>query len=108
MPALGVAQDTDRIVQWLKAEGDRVTQNEPLLEIETDKTTVELEALASGILRHVTAKAGDDVPVGTVIAEIWGDSEVGEVGAEKIQVSELPTQQSDAPKNSQAATRPEM
>lgn len=108
MPALGVAQETGRVVQWLKAEGDRVTQSEPLLEIETDKTTVELEALATGILRHVTAKAGDDVPVGTVIAEIWGDSEADEVGTEKPSVSELHTQQSDDPKNSQAAARPEM
>ena len=52
MPALGVAQETGRVVQWLKAEGDRVTQSEPLLEIETDKTTVELEALAN---RHPSA-----------------------------------------------------
>ena len=108
MPALGVAQETGRVVQWLRAEGDLVTQSEPLLEIETDKTTVELEALATGVLRHVTAKAGDDVPVGTVIAEIWGDSEADEVGPEKPSVIELPTQQSSAPKNPQAAARPEM
>jgi multidrug efflux pump subunit AcrA (membrane-fusion protein) len=46
MPALGVAQDTGRVVRWLHAEGDAVRQNQPLIEVETDKVTVELEAPA--------------------------------------------------------------
>ena len=75
MPALGVAQETGRVLQWLKSEGDQVNQSEPLLEIETDKTTVELEAPASGLLLNVTAKSGDEVPVGTVIAKIWAEGE---------------------------------
>jgi pyruvate dehydrogenase E2 component (dihydrolipoamide acetyltransferase) len=76
MPALGMAQETGRLLKWLRAEGEQVRQGEMLLEVETDKVTVELEAPASGILRNVTAHPGDEVPVGTVIAKIWGDNEI--------------------------------
>lgn len=78
MPALGVAQETGRVLKWLKAEGEQVRQNEMLLEIETDKATVELEAPASGVLLNVTAAPGDEVPVGTVIARIWSEEEIAE------------------------------
>jgi pyruvate dehydrogenase E2 component (dihydrolipoamide acetyltransferase) len=70
MPALGVAQDTGRVLRWLRAEGELVTKGEPLIEVETDKVTVELEAPAHGTLASVTAWAGEDVPVGSVIARI--------------------------------------
>ncbi|HLX39423.1 MAG TPA: dihydrolipoamide acetyltransferase family protein [Ktedonobacteraceae bacterium] len=76
LPALGMSQDTGKIVQWLKAEGERVAKGEPLAEIETDKATVEIEALADGVLAHVVASAGDDVPVGQVIAVILTPEEV--------------------------------
>ena len=52
MPALGMAQDTGKVVRWLRAEGDVVEQGEPLLEIETDKVTVEIEAPAAGSARR--------------------------------------------------------
>jgi pyruvate dehydrogenase E2 component (dihydrolipoamide acetyltransferase) len=71
MPALGVAQETGRVLNWLKKDSEQVIEGELLLEIETDKATVELDAPASGILRDVTASAGDEVPVGTIIARIW-------------------------------------
>ena len=48
MPALGMAQDTGKVVRWLRSEGDVVVKGEPLLEIETDKVTVEVEAPADG------------------------------------------------------------
>src|SRR5262245_3319308 len=70
MPALGMAQDTGTLIQWLKKSGDTVTKGEPLMEIETDKATVEIEAPASGILSNVTAQAGDVIPVGQRIALI--------------------------------------
>ncbi|HET8846470.1 MAG TPA: 2-oxo acid dehydrogenase subunit E2 [Ktedonobacteraceae bacterium] len=77
LPALGMAQDTGKIVRWLKAEGEQVKQGEPLVEVETDKATVEIEALASGVLTHVVAREGDDVPVGQVIATILAPDETG-------------------------------
>jgi pyruvate dehydrogenase E2 component (dihydrolipoyllysine-residue acetyltransferase) len=82
MPALGVAQDTGRVVRWLHAEGDAVRQNQPLIEVETDKVTVELEAPADGTLASVTAHAGDDVTVGTVIALILAPGEAPPRAAE--------------------------
>jgi pyruvate dehydrogenase E2 component (dihydrolipoamide acetyltransferase) len=75
MPALGVAQQTGTLLKWLKAEGQAVTKGEPLMEVETDKATVEIEAPGSGILAHVTAKAGDQVPVGERIAFILAPGE---------------------------------
>jgi pyruvate dehydrogenase E2 component (dihydrolipoamide acetyltransferase) len=70
MPALELAQETGKVVRWLKAPGDRVAQGEPLVEIETDKVTTEIEAPAAGILGEVTAREGDVVPVGRPIAVI--------------------------------------
>jgi pyruvate/2-oxoglutarate dehydrogenase complex dihydrolipoamide acyltransferase (E2) component len=61
MPALGVAQQTGILLKWLKTEGQSVSKGEPLMEVETDKATVEIEAAASGILTNVTASAGDEV-----------------------------------------------
>ena len=75
MPALGVAQQTGTLLKWLKAEGQSVTKGEPLMEIETDKATVEIEAAGSGVLSNVTAKPGDQVPVGQTIAMILAPGE---------------------------------
>jgi len=76
MPALGVAQEKGTLLNWLKAEGQTVTKGEPLMEVETDKATVEIEAPASGILTNVTASAGDEIPVGNKIAVILAPGEV--------------------------------
>src|SRR5690349_20577538 len=70
MPALEMAQDFGRVIRWLKAAGEPVTKGEALMEIETDKITVEIEAPATGWLRQVMAQAGELVPVGQKIAEI--------------------------------------
>ena len=68
MPALEMAQETGKLVSWLKAEGDPVRKGEILLEVETDKAVVEVEAASDGILAGVTAKPGDEVQVGRTIA----------------------------------------
>ncbi|MEN0000954.1 MAG: biotin/lipoyl-containing protein [Pseudomonadota bacterium] len=70
MPQLGMTQDSGVIVAWLKAEGDAVAQGDPLIEVETDKATVEVEAQAAGFIAGLRAAEGDDVPVGDVIAVI--------------------------------------
>ncbi|HEY5058221.1 MAG TPA: dihydrolipoamide acetyltransferase family protein [Gaiellaceae bacterium] len=75
MPALGMAQETGKVVRWLKAEGDAVAKGEPLLEIETDKVTVEIEAPTAGTLAGVSASAGDEVPVGHAIAFVLAAGE---------------------------------
>src|SRR5690242_12906357 len=76
MPALGMAQETGRLVRWLRDSGDRVAQGEPLMEIETDKITVEIEAPATGILSDLRAGAGEDIPVGQVVAVIRAPDEL--------------------------------
>ncbi|MDF0600214.1 pyruvate dehydrogenase [Psychromarinibacter sp. C21-152] len=75
MPQLGMAQDAGKIVSWFKAPGDAVAKGDALFEVETDKATMEVEAQAAGFLTGVTAAAGEDVPVGTVIARISDSAE---------------------------------
>ncbi len=75
MPALELAQETGKVLKWLKNPGDSVSKGEPIVEIETDKVTVEIEAPAAGVLREVSAQAGDVVPVGKTIALIFAAGE---------------------------------
>ena len=70
MPALGMAQDTGLLVNWLKAPGDAVRAGDPLFEVETDKSTMEVEAPTDGYLTDIQVFAGAKVPVGQVIAMI--------------------------------------
>ncbi|MGH2404311.1 MAG: dihydrolipoamide acetyltransferase family protein [bacterium] len=107
MPALGMAQETGKVLQWLKGEGAAIAKGEPLLEIETDKATVELEAPASGVLARITASAGDVVPVGRVIAQILavGETPTGESPPEPPAPS-VPTAVPGLPLPSAAAPGP--
>jgi pyruvate dehydrogenase E2 component (dihydrolipoamide acetyltransferase) len=70
-----MAQETGILVAWLKHPGEPVEKGEPVMEIETDKATVEIEAPASGTLEGVRAQAGDEVPVGQVVAWILNPGE---------------------------------
>ena len=64
MPALEMAQETGKLISWLKKEGEPVAKGEPLLEIETDKAVMEIESPGDGILAGVNIEAGAEVPVG--------------------------------------------
>jgi pyruvate dehydrogenase E2 component (dihydrolipoamide acetyltransferase) len=68
MPALEMAQENGKLLAWRKKEGESVSKGEPLLEIETDKAVVEVEAPGDGILAGVTAEVGAVIPVGETIA----------------------------------------
>ncbi len=70
MPALEMAQETGKLVSWRKKEGESVSKGEPLLEIETDKAVLEVEAPADGVLAGVKAEEGSVIPVGQTIAWI--------------------------------------
>src|SRR5215813_13481782 len=87
MPALGVAQEKGTLLNWLKAEGQSVTKGEPLMEVETDKATVEIEAPASGILANVTAGAGDGILIGNKMAVILAPGEMVNEDQARISVS---------------------
>src|SRR5690349_8600751 len=79
MPALGMAQETGKVLRWLKQDGETVSKGEPLLEVETDKVTVEIEAPADGTLAGVRVPEGAEVPVGEVIALVLAEGEVAPV-----------------------------
>jgi len=75
MPALEMAQETGKLIAWRKKEGDSVSKGEPLLEIETDKAVVEVEAPADGVLAGIKASEGAEIPVGQTIAWIVAPGE---------------------------------
>jgi pyruvate dehydrogenase E2 component (dihydrolipoamide acetyltransferase) len=76
MPALEMAQETGKLISWLKREGESVAKGEPLLEIETDKAVMEIESPGDGILAGIKVQAGAEVPVGQTIAWIVRPGEV--------------------------------
>lgn len=70
MPALELTQESGKLLAWRRKEGDAVSKGEPLLEIETDKAVVEIEAPGDGILTGIRAHEGAVIPVGQTIAWI--------------------------------------
>src|SRR6202453_5498630 len=76
MPALEMAQETGKVIAWLKKEGESVAKGEPLLEVETDKAVMEIESPGDGLLAGVKVQAGAEVPVGQTIAWIVSPGEL--------------------------------
>ncbi len=94
MPALEMAQEIGKLIRWLKHEGDTVAKGEPLMEIETDKVTVEIEATDSGILGDIGVREGDVVPVGQTIAWILAPGESAPI--ERVATSPASTSRTSA------------
>ena len=78
MPKMGDAMTEGKVVRWYKKSGDAVKKGEPVLEIETDKVNLDLEAEADGTLGELAAEEGQTVPVGGVLARILGEGEKDE------------------------------
>jgi pyruvate dehydrogenase E2 component (dihydrolipoamide acetyltransferase) len=91
LPKLGFDMAEGTLVRWLKQVGDQVKKGEVLLEVETDKATVEVEALASGLLRGTFAEAGSVLPVGTLIGVIAGAEEKVDLDTLRAQAGGAPT-----------------
>lgn len=70
MPPLGDTDAEATVSRWYRAEGDRVTKGEPLFEVETDKASLDIEALASGILRRILVSETGTAEVGDLLAYI--------------------------------------
>jgi pyruvate dehydrogenase E2 component (dihydrolipoamide acetyltransferase) len=102
MPALEMAQETGKLLAWRKKEGEQVTKGEPLLEIETDKAVVEVEAPGDGTLAAVSANVGDDIPVGQTIAWLLKPGEVAP--ANEAQEKSLSARGTSAPERSTSAS----
>jgi len=102
MPKLGMTMEEGTVTKWLKKEGDKVTKDEPIVEVMTDKVNMEVESPYDGILLKIVAQEGEVVPILKPIAII------GEQG-EEIKVQEAPPQetvpQSEKIKASPAAKR---
>src|SRR5437899_1447853 len=73
LPDLGEGLTEAEIARWLVAEGDEIAEDEPLVEIATDKTTVEIPSPAGGKVSRILVAEGEVVPVGTVLVVIGGD-----------------------------------
>jgi pyruvate dehydrogenase E2 component (dihydrolipoamide acetyltransferase) len=80
MPALEMAQETGKLISWLKKEGEAVAKGELLLEIETDKAVMEIESPGDGVLAGISAQPGAEVPVGQTIAWIVRPGETPPAG----------------------------
>ena len=94
MLRLSKGMESGQVVQWLKSPGDQVSEGEGLLEVESEKAIVELQAPASGVLLKILVEPGQEVSVGTVLG--W----VGQAGEAVPQESELP-----GPRPSEAGAR---
>src|SRR2546423_4177457 len=75
MPKLSPTMEEGQISRWLKKEGDKVSMGEPLAEIDTDKATMEMQALATGVLRKILINEGQLAPLGQTIAVIGEPNE---------------------------------
>ncbi|KPQ12895.1 MAG: pyruvate dehydrogenase E2 component (dihydrolipoamide acetyltransferase) [Rhodobacteraceae bacterium HLUCCA09] len=100
MPALGMAQDSGVVVAWHKEAGEAVAEGDALLEVETDKATMEVEADRAGYLAAILAEAGDDVPVGQVIAVISAEAPEAPI---RRAMAAAPQAEAPAPKAAPAA-----
>src|SRR5881398_416577 len=73
LPDLGEGLTEGEVARWLVAEGQEVAEDEPLVEIQTDKTTVEIPSPAAGVVSRILVEEGAVVPVGTVLVVIGAD-----------------------------------
>lgn len=73
MPKLGYDMESGRVAAWVKRIGDHVDRGEVIAEIETEKSTVEMESTASGTLVEIVADSGTELPVGEVIGYLDDD-----------------------------------
>src|SRR5579871_6619589 len=70
VPKLSATMETVKVLRWLKQAGDKVTMGEPLVELETDKATMEVESPADGTLEAVLGAEGEELAVGAVLARL--------------------------------------
>ena len=105
MPKLSPTMEEGQISRWLKKEGDKVAMGEPLAEIDTDKATMEMQALANGVLRKILVNEGQAAPLGELIAIIGeADEDIAALLSEAPATA--PAQKEEAPKAAEPAPAP--
>jgi pyruvate dehydrogenase E2 component (dihydrolipoamide acetyltransferase) len=98
LPDLGEGLTEGEVARWLVAEGQEIGEDDPLVEIQTDKTTVEIPSPAAGKVTSILVAEGETVPVGTVLVVIGGDG--------SPPAAETPPRVEEAPQKQAAETRP--
>jgi pyruvate dehydrogenase E2 component (dihydrolipoamide acetyltransferase) len=94
MPKLSPTMEEGQIARWLKKEGDKVAMGEPLAEIDTDKATMEMQALTEGVLRKIIIGEGQSAPLGQPIAIIGtADEDISALLSEALAAAPAPAQQ---------------
>ncbi|GGJ96941.1 hypothetical protein GCM10011583_30600 [Streptomyces camponoticapitis] len=106
LPALGESVTEGTVTRWLKAEGERVEADEPLLEVSTDKVDTEIPAPAAGVLASIKVAEDETVEVGAELAVI-DDGSGGEAAPEAPQQAEAPAEPAPAPAQEAPAAAPE-
>src|SRR6185437_7178650 len=81
LPDLGEGLTEGEIARWLVREGEEIAEDDPLVEIATDKTTVEIPSPAGGVVSQILVREGEVVPVGTVLVVIGGNGAPAEQGS---------------------------
>jgi pyruvate dehydrogenase E2 component (dihydrolipoamide acetyltransferase) len=89
LPDLGEGLTEGEIARWLVQEGQEIAEDDPLVEIATDKTTVEIPSPAAGVVTSILVSEGEVVPVGTVLVVIGGDTGPQAVPADKVRATPL-------------------
>src|SRR4051794_32308276 len=108
MPKLSPTMEEGQISRWLKQEGDKVSMGEPLAEIDTDKATMEMQALSNGVLRKILIKEGESAPLGQPIAVIGEADEdisalLSQAGSQAQAASQSQTEKKDEAATEQKA-----
>ncbi|MDT5329277.1 MAG: hypothetical protein QOF31_574 [Mycobacterium sp.] len=103
MPALGESVTEGTVTRWLKQEGDTVEQDEPLLEVSTDKVDTEIPSPAAGVLKKIVAQEDDTVEVGGELAVIGDSGEDGEASGGQAPAAEAPPAEDEKPAEEPAA-----
>ncbi len=106
VPTLGESVTEATIAQWFKKEGDAVAADEPLVELETDKVTVEVPAPAGGVLSEIVAKDGDTVEVGALLGSIGEGAGAPAAKAEAPAAAAAPAAKAEAPAPAEPAAAP--
>ena len=113
VPTLGESVSEATVATWLKKEGDTVALDEPLVELETDKVTLEVNSPAAGVISSITVQEGEDVEVGALLGEISGDgaaaaakpSPAPKAEAAPVAAAAVPASNDEAHKLSPAVTK---
>jgi pyruvate dehydrogenase E2 component (dihydrolipoamide acetyltransferase) len=105
MPKLSPTMEEGQLSRWLKKEGDKVSMGEPLAEIDTDKATMEMQALGSGVLRKILIQEGESAPLGQLIAIIGEpDEDISAIASKAAPAAKPAAPAAPEPAEAEAAT----